>query len=684
MAGRLTHNNEDEMYSGVMNSKTPPGWSPETNKKYGFRSWVADLALWSAATELPPERQGPAVALRVGGSAHDLMREVDPQTLVHGTLDQDPATGAQVQLSGVDYIVRSLRRRFAPLEQEVQLASLDDVFRFRRKAAESVDELLARFELLRYKAEQNGRLAMSEAGWAWLLLSAMHVPSAKWDVVLLPTRGNLPTTPAEYREMTIYLRRVGHLNGESGDKDSNAHQHRSHFVQSADAESQLLFFSDGLPAPAGIFIVGGDASTFDDDDMSESSSDEEFEISPENFPELNIMNVNDAGEHIYLEYRRTATKWKKWKRIGAGTAGGKSKYRKGYKSKTTSTKRFLGTPSSSFPRRRNPIGADGKVMRCSLCQSEEHFRAKCPKNSRRDAAHHALLVETALREATTAPSPSIPETLPPKFFAGLSGQDLGRQKHPPPPPAWAPTLPPDIEFASKDESRIFMSATDNEGSNVLAYSFFSEKTYLNASSIDVGSRPLPTVSRLMQDDNRALYEAPSRAPTFFESLPQTKISSSSAVPPRKFLKLHRDDDYETEAPSLSESFLELHKDNDFVTQAPPEEQEDVSALRSDAKPFDPWMHGDPWQQPAAKDKEMTWKKATEAADCAAACAEPTHPATAAMPPPVASRTTSSRMPSSRRQALRPSEAAAMARAVTLRAGIRPLPARTCGSLRAPV
>ena len=29
--------------------------------------------------------------------------------------------------------------------------------------------------------------------------------------------------------------------------------------------------------------------------------------------------------------------------------------------------------------RRNPIGRDGNIMKCSVCDSEWHFRAKCPR-----------------------------------------------------------------------------------------------------------------------------------------------------------------------------------------------------------------------------------------------------------------------------------------------------------------
>lgn len=43
-------------------------------------------------------------------------------------------------------------------------------------------------------------------------------------------------------------------------------------------------------------------------------------------------------------------------------------------------------------RRGNPIGTDGKVMTCSICKSEQHFRAQCPQNTQtegRQAASYA-------------------------------------------------------------------------------------------------------------------------------------------------------------------------------------------------------------------------------------------------------------------------------------------------------
>ena len=38
------------------------------------------------------------------------------------------------------------------------------------------------------------------------------------------------------------------------------------------------------------------------------------------------------------------------------------------------------TTGKSFGRRTNPTGPDGEIMKCTICDSTEHFRAMCPRN----------------------------------------------------------------------------------------------------------------------------------------------------------------------------------------------------------------------------------------------------------------------------------------------------------------
>ena len=115
-----------------MSSKVPPSWSPETDRRHPFRVWLADLTLWVSGAELPEPHQGPAVAMRIGGTARELLREMDPATMKDGSIVVDPQ-GGQVTLSGVESIVRALKRRYAPLSQELQVQSLNEVFRFHRR-----------------------------------------------------------------------------------------------------------------------------------------------------------------------------------------------------------------------------------------------------------------------------------------------------------------------------------------------------------------------------------------------------------------------------------------------------------------------------------------------------------------------------------------------------------------------
>ena len=51
---------------------------------YSLRSWLSDLILWSAATDLDGPRQGPVAALQISGAVRDLVREIPPNILQNG------------------------------------------------------------------------------------------------------------------------------------------------------------------------------------------------------------------------------------------------------------------------------------------------------------------------------------------------------------------------------------------------------------------------------------------------------------------------------------------------------------------------------------------------------------------------------------------------------------------------
>ena len=92
----------------VASGRIPPSWSPDHDRSYPFRFFVADLKLWSLSTDLDPVRQGPCVALRLGGAAKSLARDFDPVALSDGTAVQDPATGNIIRRTGLECLVSAL------------------------------------------------------------------------------------------------------------------------------------------------------------------------------------------------------------------------------------------------------------------------------------------------------------------------------------------------------------------------------------------------------------------------------------------------------------------------------------------------------------------------------------------------------------------------------------------------
>jgi len=143
MAGREARDAQYLAATG-MNLKTPPAWDTSLDKQYPLRIWMSDMLLWDGATEVDVQRRGPAVVMRLSGVAREIAREIDPGTLSQGRAIFD-AQGQQVGYeSGVEALVSLLRRRFHPLEREIQVSALSEVFQFTWQDREGMDDVLAR------------------------------------------------------------------------------------------------------------------------------------------------------------------------------------------------------------------------------------------------------------------------------------------------------------------------------------------------------------------------------------------------------------------------------------------------------------------------------------------------------------------------------------------------------------
>ena len=460
-------------YVGTATLKVPPAWSVERSQTYSLRSWISDLILWSSATDLDAHRLGPIAALQVTGSAKELVRELTPEQLANG--QQDPQTGQHI--TGLMILVRTLAQRYAPLEQETQTKAVSEFLAFARQAGESVDALLVRFDVLRNRAALRGGLGMNAAGLSWLLLRALNLPPDLLDRLLAPLGGQMPQNDAQLAELMQRIRRQGHLyeqgyryshrQGGVGDPGtyyfpvvpgaSSVPGPRPSSAwdvpySPADAAGPHAGVNQepGLPShatPNSNHDYSFAASAWheacptcgmyygDDDDASSMTSSDDGGNDPEAiaFASVDVMGQvrgdDDAiASELYLQYRAARKKWRRFtgkvprryrkgkgKGYGSGT-GGKNPYR--------SYASFL--PAGAFAggkgkgktqgkgSRTNPRGRDGKVLRCSKCNSDQHLWRQCPLVTQASgtASHFAQPVfqpAIALHSSASAP-PLVSET----------------------------------------------------------------------------------------------------------------------------------------------------------------------------------------------------------------------------------------------------------------------------------
>ena len=425
------------------NYRVPPAWSPENDTSYSFRAFITDVSLWIMLTDLQPHQQCAAIITRLGGSAREMARMISPQEILQGGMRngvlQDPVT----------YLLATLQDRFAALDEEARLASMTEMLAFSRRPGESINALLARYEIVRQRAATEGQFVMSVEGCALQLLRACNIRPEQLMLLLQPYGGSMPTTDAEFNILVTQLRRHGHVTeGVHGNIATVLrgpfHQARpgAYFTDGDVAYSQQegttlnatareVYYGE-TPQPTqpwAAWAAGGrntpdsggplgspyspmsyqddyGASAFpaipmsDDSTDSETSSDNDSEELPD--PGVSQMSQAEAAEHIYMQYRKARRTWRRFtgkpvrkfrrhmnhhfkKGKGKGKSKGKTRgfmwthddaltYLKGQGKGNRS-----GSSGKGFGRRKNPKDRAGNVMKCRVCDSDEHFAAKCPQ-----------------------------------------------------------------------------------------------------------------------------------------------------------------------------------------------------------------------------------------------------------------------------------------------------------------
>ena len=105
-------------------TKIPPGWNEAESSKYSFRQYKLDLRYWLTICELHEVKIGPAMGLRLKGTARSVADSLQRQEcahepgnvmaspLSHGQWDWNRASGVLEHTPGWQLLLQHLSTRY--------------------------------------------------------------------------------------------------------------------------------------------------------------------------------------------------------------------------------------------------------------------------------------------------------------------------------------------------------------------------------------------------------------------------------------------------------------------------------------------------------------------------------------------------------------------------------------------
>lgn len=382
-------------------ARLPPRWEPGSNTS--FRAWTQDLMLWSISSDAEPHQQCALVISQLGGAAREVARTMSPQEVMNGGFVNGQ------QLDPVSYLIHGLSTRFGPLDDEVRLRSAQDLLSFSRRNGETTDTVLSRFDIVRQRARADGGGAtVSTETAALILLRAVGVNHTQFQQITQPFGYRLPATEQEFLHMTNAIRRLGHIVESHRDNIASTlrgnQQGANHYwAGSAPSDEATPGYNDGQQQDAGGAGGGGDSWAYhagdgETDTDSATSSDNNSLMDS---ADLNGMTTGQVDEYLFGKYQHAKKRWRRFtgkpvralrrvlrrKGKGKGSKGGLG-YAYVNINETLQQSAFYkgkgkggNSSGKGFGRRLNPKGRDGEVLKCSICQSQFHLRARCPQRN---------------------------------------------------------------------------------------------------------------------------------------------------------------------------------------------------------------------------------------------------------------------------------------------------------------
>ena len=182
----------------------PPFYDP-SNARYNLRSWLIDLNLWVCQTTRPVHSQAAAILEQLGGTARIIGRQMSTHEIMNG----GQINGMHVD--PVSYIVLALHMQFGQLQTENQLIAMTEFFAFERRNNESINEVLARYDIVRHRAAEEGDFQMDVTGCCLQLFRALHIETPRIVQLLRPFGGTFPQNEEQFQQMLSQLRVEGRI-----------------------------------------------------------------------------------------------------------------------------------------------------------------------------------------------------------------------------------------------------------------------------------------------------------------------------------------------------------------------------------------------------------------------------------------------------------------------------------------
>ena len=113
------------------------------------------------------QRQAAFINSRLTGMAREYVDEWPPDVILNGGVIDGNVSGPMT------FLLHSLAERWGKLGEEERTGAITDLMGFARRPGEDIDNLLARFDVLRSRAMRTGQFAMGFEGLTWLLFAGL-------------------------------------------------------------------------------------------------------------------------------------------------------------------------------------------------------------------------------------------------------------------------------------------------------------------------------------------------------------------------------------------------------------------------------------------------------------------------------------------------------------------------------